>query len=599
MQALASYLNRAATQQVLTCCEEQRTYPQMIRRQLHRLGLSHFFVDDVTGTAATQASATTTATLPHLMALSALCTSASASLGIDVGVNGLGLIPIYLGATTEQLSWVAARMTQGAFCSLLLTEIAHGSNLLANETYAEAGTLTTAGHFVPLAHDDNAHQPTHYRLNGNKDLINGGSQHELLVLFARTRGEQPIDRNSRPSAQGDFSLFLLDRREGGAAITSPHRWHTLPTPAADIASVRLQDVLVPATQRIGAAGSGFRLVQQTLGITRGGVSAFAVGLANRAVQLTCHYGQTRRIYGSPILALGAIADHLLHCRALELLITAMSLKATALLNACGVGGGYYAHVAKYACCTLAEALVTEGRLLHGAAALLVARPYHRLIGDVLLFGAFDGTTHLTLEQIQWRLAQLAAQPTQTTAPKATAIVEQMRHLYQTPPQPLRLVAQQRSRTLLHDPGRYLQELAHSANWAPVAPLIQVSEALLTLVRHCRDGGQWETDQGLRFTLGKLGAWLETLVALVEWTDPGTRRALGLPPRPTTPDDQALYTFAFGWFGGQLLAELQMTMARCGLVDLVRSDEVAAALGRLYREGRDQLYAELQQIEEDI
>lgn len=147
---------------------------------------------------------------------------------------------------------------------------------------------------------------------------------------------------------------------------SPHRWHTLPTPAADITSVCFEDLVVPVNTRIGAEGSGFRLVQKTLEITRGGVSAFVVGLVNRAMQLTEQYAQHRHIYDRPIRELGAIADHLLHCRALELLAAAMSLKATALLNACGTGGTHYAHVAKYACCTLTEELVNEGRLVHGA-----------------------------------------------------------------------------------------------------------------------------------------------------------------------------------------------------------------------------------------
>src|SRR5258708_36510067 len=92
----------------------------------------------------------------------------------------------------------------------------------------------------------------------------------------------------------------------------------------------------------------------------------------------------------------------------------MSLKATAMTNACGVGAAHYTCAAKYACCLLAEELVTEGRQIHGGYALLTEHPYAALVGDVLLYGIFDGTSHLMLDQLQSRLTQAAALPATAT-----------------------------------------------------------------------------------------------------------------------------------------------------------------------------------------
>lgn len=98
LQRIAEYLDQPEIQQLLAKCERSKSYPQPVRNQLHGLGLSTFFVD--------APNPKSISTWPHLMAVGLLCTSASASLGIDVGVNALGLIPIYLGADDEQLAWM-------------------------------------------------------------------------------------------------------------------------------------------------------------------------------------------------------------------------------------------------------------------------------------------------------------------------------------------------------------------------------------------------------------------------------------------------------------------------------------------------------------
>ena len=69
-----------------------------------------------------------------------------------------------------------------------------------------------------------------------------------------------------------------------------------------------------------------------------GVAAMAAGLASRAVALADEYVGQREVYGKPIRELGAIADHLLQMRALQLVVTALSVKAAAAANFAGPGG---------------------------------------------------------------------------------------------------------------------------------------------------------------------------------------------------------------------------------------------------------------------
>ncbi len=96
LRAITDYLNQVATQQLLTELENERTYPRVVRQQLHALGLSSFFIDSTIEAVIERETtepqpATWSATFPHLVALISLCTAATGSLGITVGVNMLAL----------------------------------------------------------------------------------------------------------------------------------------------------------------------------------------------------------------------------------------------------------------------------------------------------------------------------------------------------------------------------------------------------------------------------------------------------------------------------------------------------------------------------
>jgi alkylation response protein AidB-like acyl-CoA dehydrogenase len=601
LATIAGALNNPATQRILASLEFERQYPHGVRQTLHALGLSRFFVDPAVCRVEDRGQpkswhGETVATFPHVAALTMMSTAASASLGVTVGVNLLALLPLYIGADAEQLAWMAERVERGAFGCLLLTELPHGSDLLTNETTAEPGTLDAAGQFIarqPTGVAETLEPATHYRINGRKDLINGGSQHELLVIFARTRHatdgqHQPEAGWANPfAARQQFSLFAVER-DGSSAIQAgaPERWHTLPVPAADISSVCFHDLVTPVAQRIGKEGQGFDLTQTTLSLSRGGVSAFAVGASSRAIQLATSYAQRRQLYGQPILHLGAITDHVLHMRALELLVAVMSLKAIAVINCHGMGAAHYAAVAKYACCTLGEELVAEGRYLHGSRALLLDDPYHRVIGDMLLFGTFDGTSHLVLDQIQWRLAQVAA----LSGQDGWQSWQEIRRVYATAPQPLSQMTRLRAKTLLIQPTVYLHALSPKTMWLSPTPLIHISEILLALAHHCRTAGAWGQDQGLRFACGRLFAWVETLIALIELADPDARLALGLGNQRQVPSLlKPLVCYTYGWFAGRLSAELRRLVHRTAWrSDLTRLDMADALLGRVSQSGRNTL-----------
>ncbi|MET8255408.1 acyl-CoA dehydrogenase family protein, partial [Micromonospora sp. NPDC005197] len=358
LPAIARHLGHPDTARRLAAADAGRTPPDDVLAELREIGVAAVYDPD-------------SATAVHVNALNAQAARHSGSLAITLGVNALALLPLCIAGTPEQRDRAGAVLRDGGAAAMLLTELAHGSNLARTGTRADP---VDGG----------------YRLTGEKQLINGGTRHDLLVTLARLAD---TDR---------FGLFLAERDD---TVTALPRWRTLPAVAADISGVRFAGT--PA-QPIGAPGDGLTILQLTLALSRGGIGSLASGAASGALAQAVRYARERDVYGEPIVHLGAIAEHLVRAAALDVLVAATAVKATFLINALGPAAAYAAAVAKYACCELAEQAVTEGRAVLGSRALVEEFGYAARVRDVLLYGVFDGTRHILLDQLQWRLERFAA-----------------------------------------------------------------------------------------------------------------------------------------------------------------------------------------------
>jgi alkylation response protein AidB-like acyl-CoA dehydrogenase len=547
----------------LDALEETRAYPDAVVERLRTAGLGSLLASDPD-----RAPASSRATVPHGAALSALLARRSSSLAVAVGVNYLGLLPIYTAASPELLREICAAVRGGAFASLLLTELDHGSNILRTAVRAER------------APGDASDAP--YLLSGEKNLINGASRHEVLTVLARTAREPPgSPRGGKP---GDLSLFVVMRGEG---MRSLPRWRTLPAHGADISGVAFDGAVVPACRRLGREGDGFDIVQRTLTATRGGVSAFASGAASGSLDLARAYVGRRDVYGTPIRTLGAIVDHVLRMEALDLTVAATCLRAILHINALGEAASLTAAVAKHACSLLAEEAVAEGRRALGSRALLAEGRYERFVRDVVLFGAFDGSSHLMLDQIQWRLTQLAA----GIATQGSDDLAEAARAYATPPRPIVEVCRLRGRVFLPSLRGRIAALASVSSPIDLASLAVVARALGEVVNRLREAGRWEVDQGLRFDAAEVLALHETVIALVELADPDRRRALGMPPAQD-PDGRhaSIYRLALGMLGARAASRLRAVAARGGVTTGEDLGGAEAALWTLAEGGRRALLA---------
>ncbi|HVH07647.1 MAG TPA: acyl-CoA dehydrogenase family protein [Myxococcota bacterium] len=133
-----------------------------------------------------------------------------------------------------------------------------------------------------------------FRLSGTKRHVLFASAAARLVVLART--------GDAPEA---VDLFLVDPRAQGVTLTQQRSL------ASDTQyQVDLADVRVAAADRIGAAGSGWKTVDRVMhdGIVL--LAAYAMGGAERALEITVQYAKDRKQFDKPLGAFQAISHYL-------------------------------------------------------------------------------------------------------------------------------------------------------------------------------------------------------------------------------------------------------------------------------------------------
>jgi alkylation response protein AidB-like acyl-CoA dehydrogenase len=529
LQRIAAWLEDDEHRRGLHDSQLRGDYPRHAIDALGKLGLSELLGRE--------------ATVWHSSALNALLASVDGSLAITIGVNFLALLPIHLDASPALQESVFRRVQEGAFASLLLTEWDHGSNLVRNETRAE-----------PKA--------DRYVVRGTKQLINGGREHQILMVLARS------DDRGAGGALSAHTLFAIERSDGVRFVS---RWRTLPTRGADISNVDI-DIAVANTRIVGAPGEGFSVIRRTLLLSRGGVAALAAGAAAGAVDMTRRYAEERDVYGRPILELDAIGNGVAAAMEAEAVSAAASLRAVAWANAFGMAAATQTAAAKVVGTVYAEKAIEEGRRVLASRALLEDLPYAAFARDVLLYGVFDGTIHVMLEELAFRFERFA-----TAGPDGKDPMSQERHAWTCEP---RLLSECGANVPVArlDLRRLAAEIDGCATWPAAECLPALVEALLS-VHADLARGERRLPQSLRFELGELYALLETACGMFVMGDPGVRVRIGLSAPFRVDADGVIRTIAFESGAASLCCTIAERLARVRRSRGGQVESTFAALGR--------------------
>jgi acyl-CoA dehydrogenase len=186
-------------------------------------------------------------------------------------MQGLGSGAISIAGSPEQKQRYLPKVAMGhAIAAFALSEPDAGSDVAAMQCEA-----TLVG--------------DQYILNGEKTWISNGGIADFYVVFART-GDAPGSRG--------ISAFIVDANTPGFEITeriqviAPH----------PLAKIKFTQCTIPASQRIGLSGEGFKIAMRTLDIFRTSVAAAALGFAKRAMHEALERVTHRKMFN------GVLAD---------------------------------------------------------------------------------------------------------------------------------------------------------------------------------------------------------------------------------------------------------------------------------------------------
>lgn len=203
-----------------------------------------------------------------------------------------------------------------------------------------------------------------YVLDGEKTFITGIDQADYVLMVARTRSREEVERGGLPKTSC-LSVFVVDCHTPGIALTP------LPMRAIDGAAqwtVHFDGAEVPAANLVGEEHAGAFVMFNTLNPERVLIAAGACGQTERLLDLSIAYASQRVVFGSrPIGAYQAVQHPLADLRIRLEAARGLTYKAAAAFDA-GIDpheAGTYANMAKYLATDLAIDAADRAIQTHG------------------------------------------------------------------------------------------------------------------------------------------------------------------------------------------------------------------------------------------
>ena len=220
----------------------------------------------------------------------------------------------------------------------------------------------------------------HYVLDGEKTWISNGGIADFYVVFARS-GEAA-------GARG-ISAFIVDADTPGLSIAerieviAPH----------PLARLRFDGCRVPASQRLGAGGEGFKVAMRTLDIFRCSVAAAALGFARHALDAALDHATTRRMFGQT-LADFQLTQARLAQMATDIDAAALLTYRAAWLRDRGETVTAEAAMAKMTATESAQRVIDAAVQLHGGLGVKSGHPVESLYREIRALRIYEGATEV-------------------------------------------------------------------------------------------------------------------------------------------------------------------------------------------------------------
>jgi len=303
--------------------------------------------------------ATPTALVLSLAAIAQACTATASMIGAHYLATDSLLIGGDDALRERYLPDAASGAKLGAFA---LTEPRAGSN--------PADMATRA-----------VREGDHYHLSGTKHFISNAGEADFIVVYAKT---------DPAAGHRGISAFVVDKDTPGLQISAPEK--LMGIRGGHAFEVAL-DCRVPATQRLGDEGTGFRTAMKVLDNSRMDVAANCLGLGEAALAAAVDWARQRQVGGEPLAAKQGIQWKLADMKTRLEAAWLLTLQACAKRQA-GVPYSMESSMCKLYASEAAAFITDEALQIHGGYGFTRELPLERYVRDARIMRIYEGSSEI-------------------------------------------------------------------------------------------------------------------------------------------------------------------------------------------------------------
>jgi acyl-CoA dehydrogenase family protein 9 len=283
----------------------------------------------------------------------------------SIGIKGI----ILFGTEDQKQRWLprcASGELIGAFC---LTEPGSGSDAQA--------MLATA---VPSA------DGSHYTLNGTKIWISNAGYAGVFTVFAKV----PVTVDGKEKQR--VTAFIVDAKAAGISLGKNEE--KMGIKASDTRTVTFVNVPVPAEDRLGEVGGGFKIALEILNSGRLGLSAGSARGTREMMRHAIAYANEREQFGRPIGSFGMIQKKIAHAAAECYAADAGWMLCAGMVDRGGVDFSLETACCKIFASELAFRTANDALQIAGGLGYSKEYPYERAVRDSRINLIFEGTNEI-------------------------------------------------------------------------------------------------------------------------------------------------------------------------------------------------------------
>jgi len=288
-----------------------------------------------------------------------------ASTGVILSVqNSLFCDPVHRYGTDEQKKKFLLPFSRGEKIGCYaLTEPQAGSNAAALQTKA-------------------VKKADKYVINGTKAWITNGGVADAAIVYVNT-----------DPAKGEKGITALAVEKGTPGFKVGKEEKKLGINATACSELVFTDCEVPASNRIGHEGEGYKVALSTLDGGRIGIAAQATGIAQGAFEAALKWSQERMAFGHPISQFQAI-QFMLADMATEIDAARLLVRKAAWKQDSGGRFSLEAATAKLFASEMATRVAHKAIQIHGGYGYSREYPVERAYRDARITEIYEGTSEI-------------------------------------------------------------------------------------------------------------------------------------------------------------------------------------------------------------